>query len=184
MEKQPLQLPLSCWTWSRSQSPWSHLSVPQCCDQGPLRLLHMGWFTSFTIFQVRVYHHPKGTWPPCSSNGGNDFQGYTVILSHSWWSNLAIFHNLAARSSPPWPSPHFGRCHAFAKPEGLHTNWSDSIHGNLRVRHPPPQEIAGLIQDSLRGLWWVHGPLINKPYFWGGGDIRFPLFIASRRVLG
>ena len=88
-------------------------------------------------------------------------QGYTVILSHSWWSNLAIFHNLAARSSPPWPSPHFGRCHAFAKPEGLHTNWSDSIHGNLRVRHPPPQEIAGLIQDSLRGLWWVHGPLIS-----------------------
>ena len=49
---------------------------------------------------------------------------------------------------------------------------------NLRVRPPPPQEIAGLIQDSLRGLWWVHGPLI-RPYSLGGGDmggllLRFP----------
>ena len=44
---------------------------------------------------------------------------------------------------------------------------------------PPPQEIAGLIQDSLRGLWWVHGPLI-RPYFlgWRRGcslDSHYPL---------
>ena len=89
------------------------------------------------------YHHPKGAWPPYSLNGGNDFQGCTVIPSHSWWSNLAMFHNLAARSSPPWPSPHFGLCHAFAKPEGLHTNWSGSIHRDLRV----------LIEGIMVGPW-------------------------------
>ena len=37
----------------------------------------IAWFTSFTIFMIEVYHHPKGTTFFFSGGGGGDFQGIT-----------------------------------------------------------------------------------------------------------
>lgn len=88
-----------------------------------------------------------------------------------------MFHNLAARSSPPWPSPHFGLCHAFCKTRRL-TYQLVGFHSWESKGTPPPgnsRPYSGLIEGIMVGSWPLN--FLGEWRHWGGCslDSHYPL---------